>query len=116
MIKKYSNDNAIFDVFILSKNEYDCYLNSLNFLGEQTSTCNFVTEGYHSFLRQNSTIISFQNISDFKTNIIIDNTKFPEDIGAYHFSQLELKFGVNLTVIASSTYYNLFIARIFLFA
>ena len=89
---------------------YQCYLNSLNFLGEQTSTCPFVTDRSQSFLKQNATAITLGNLTQFKGYIVIDNTKFPEDIGAYHFSKLELKFQVNLTIIASSAYYNAFIA------
>lgn len=108
--QKYSNDNAIFDIFLLDKSGYDCYVNSLNSLGEQTSTCPFVTVSTQSFLKQSHATIPLRNLSSNYRNIVIDNTKFPEDSGAYHFSQLELKCGVNLIIIASSTFYNLFIA------
>ena len=99
----------------MNEADYECYLKSLHFLGEQTSTCPFVTNPTKSFLKQNMTSIALGNMSKELNNIIIDNTKFPEDIGAYHFSKLELKFQVNLTIIASSAYYNAFIARFIIY-
>ena len=99
----------------MNKEEYDCYLASLNFLGEQTSTCEFVTDRSKSWLKINNFSISLQNLTSNDNYFIIDNTKFPEDLGAYHFSRLQLKYHLDVTIIASSAYYNAFIACKILF-